>query len=154
MTTAAHLDAPPGDVLRKLVDPKATSLSTWQFHGYVPDPCWQRPTRTSGTGCMRHKVERVFSRNGSVLVFEQWDMAADGASIAGSPPATLKVGRYLASAGGMRSPSGCVSASLAWDGDGTQYSLRVVGPLALEAQRELLLETASSIEAAASRRVP
>jgi hypothetical protein len=93
----ARLVPPPADVLRGLVDTRKTLLSEWRFEGYVPE-------------MPRHKVTRVFSRGGSVLVFEQWNMAADGASVVATPPQTVKIGRYLGNAGGLRTPSGCVAA--------------------------------------------
>jgi len=129
----ARLIPPPADVLRGLVDTRKTLLSEWRFEGYLPE-------------MPRHRVPRVFSRNGSVLIFEQWNMAADGASIVATPPKTVRIGRHLGSAGGLRTPSGCVGASLTWDADGVSYSLRIAGRETLEQQRELLVAVARSIE--------
>ncbi len=130
---SARLAPPPADVLRELVDTRKTRLSEWRFVGYLPDS-------------PRHKVSRVFSRDGSVLVFEQWNMAADGASVVATPPQAVKIGRFLGNAGGLRTPSGCVGASLTWYGDGVHYSLRIAGRESLQQQRDLLLNVARSIE--------
>ena len=130
---SARLVLPPADVLRELVDTRKTLLSEWRFEGYLPE-------------MPRHKVPRVFSRDGSVLVFEQWNMAADGASVVATPPQIVKIGRFLGSAGGLRTPSGCVGASLTWYGDGVSYSLRIAGRESLQQQRDLLLDVARSIE--------
>lgn len=78
----ARLAPPADDVLRSLVDTRKTILSSWRFEGYLPD-------------MPRHKVPRVFTRDGSVLVFEQWNMEADGVSIAAIPQPSLKVGDGL-----------------------------------------------------------
>ncbi len=124
---------PPPEVLRELVDTRKTLLSAWRFNGYMPD-------------MPRHKVQRVFSRDGSVLVFEQWNMRADGAGIVATPPQTVKIGRFLGNAGGLRTPSGCVGASLTWHGEGVSYSLRMAGRESLQQQRDVLLDVARSIE--------
>lgn len=129
----ARLVPPPPDVLRGLVDTRKTLLSEWRFEGYVPET-------------PRHKVTRVFSRDGSVLVFEQWNIAADGGSVVATPPQTVKIGRFLGNAGGLRTPSGCVAASLTWDADGVNYSLRMAGRESLQQQRDLLVAVARSIE--------
>ena len=89
----ARLVLPPADVLRELVDTRRTLLWAWRFNGYLSD-------------MPRHKVQRVFSRDGSVLVFEQWNMAADGAGVVATPPQTVKIGRFLGHTGGLRTPSG------------------------------------------------
>lgn len=131
----ARLVPPADDVLRGLVDPRKTILSSWRFEGYLPD-------------MPRHKVPRVFTRDGSVLIFEQWNMKADGASIAAIPQPSLKVGRWPGNHSALRTPSGCVSASLGWFGNGVSYSLKVVGPLSLKEQQALLLKVARSIDLA------
>jgi hypothetical protein len=130
---SARLVPPPADVLRELVDTRKTLLSEWRFDGYLPE-------------MPRHKVPRVFSRNGSVLIFEQWNMAADGASVVTTPPQTVKIGRFLGNTGGLRSPSGCIGASLTWNADGVSYSLRMAGQESLQQQRDLLVAVARSIE--------
>lgn len=135
----ATLVPPPPDVSRELVDTRKTLLSEWRFNGYLPD-------------APRHKVPRVFSRNGSVLIFEQWNMAADGASIVATPVQTVRIGRFPGQTGGLRTPSGCIGASLAWDDNGVSYSLRMAGRESLEQQRALLLAVARSIEAATPSR--
>ena len=135
MVEHARAKPPPPEVLKGLVDTGKTALAQWRFHGYVPDS-------------PRHKVPRVYSRDGSVLVFEQWNMAADGASIAGAPPQTEPIGRSRGHFGGLRTPSGCINASLSWQAGGISYMLQIVGPRSHQAQRELLLEVAHSIEAA------
>jgi hypothetical protein len=124
---------PPAEVLRELIDTTKTPLSQWRFHGYVP-------------GMSPHRVSRVFSRDGSVLVLEQWNMAADGAAIVAAPPQTIRIGRLSANAGGLRTPSGCVSASLSWVEGQVSHSLRIVGPKSLQEQRDVLLDVARSIE--------
>jgi hypothetical protein len=129
----ARLAPSPADVLRELVDTRKTLLSEWRFHGYLPE-------------MPRHKVTRVFSRSGSVLIFEQWNLAADGASVDARPPQTVKIGRVLGNTGGLRTPSGCVGASLTWYADGVSYSLRMAGRESLQQQRELLVAVARSIE--------
>jgi hypothetical protein len=128
---------PADDVLRGLVDPRRTALSKWRFEGYVPDE-------------PRHKVPRVFTLDSSVLVFEQWNMAADGAGVVATAPPTVQLGRVSAVRGGLKTPSGCVGASLSWHENGVFYSLTIVGPKPLQAQRDLLVDVARSIEAVAA----
>ena len=135
MVERANAPPPPDDVARGLVDPRNTLLSQWQFEGYVRDS-------------PRHKVPRVFTRQGSVLIFEEWNMAADGASVYATPPPDLTIGKFPAVWGGLRSPSGCVSVALMWHGVGHQYSLRMAGPLSESEQREVLEHLARSIEGA------
>ena len=136
---AADPTALPDEIARGLIDTKRTLLSRWQYHGYVHDT----PI---------HKVPRIYSREGSVLVFEQWDMAADSATLAAAPPPTVDIGRFRGNTGGFKTPSGCVSATLRWDGDGVNYSLAIVGPESLAQQRQLLLAIARSIAAVTPRR--
>ena len=139
MVHSAAARPPADDVASELVDPAKTLLSEWHFEGYVRDS-------------PRHKVPRVFTRQGSVLVFEQWNMAADGASIVSTPPPDLQIGKSPATWGGMRTPSGCVSYALTWREAGTKYSLQIAGPLPAEQQREVLVSLARSIERSARGR--
>jgi hypothetical protein len=131
----ARANPPPDDVIRGIVDLQKTVLSNWRFEGYM-------------LGDQRHKVTRVFSRSGSVLVLEEWNFAADGGNVFPTREPSAKVGRFPARRGGIRAPSGCVAADLNWQGDGSYFDLRVVGPLSLEKQRELLMTVAQSIAAA------
>lgn len=139
MAQRADAAPPPNGVLSQLVDPGKTVLSEWRFDGYIRD-------------MPRHKVTRVFSRSGSVLVIEQWNYRADGASIHPMRLPNRTVGRFPATSGGLRAPSGCVSASLGWLADGTSFSLSIAGPLSLARQRELLIDVAQSIESAVPAR--
>jgi hypothetical protein len=136
----ARHSPPPEDILRELVDHRKTALSEWRFLGYVRD-------------MPRHKVPRVFDHEGSVLVFEQWNMKADGI---GEPHAVQypngAVGRFPARSGGMRSPSGCVSANLHWYSDGTYFLLEIAGPLSAQQQHAILASVARSIAAATPTR--
>jgi len=136
MVEYADATPPAPDVLLGLVDPGKTALSQWRFEGHV-------------RGEPRHKVPRVFTKGGSVLVFEQWNMAADGASVVSSAGPSVMLGQLPAWRGGLRSPSGCVSASLTWHDAGVKYSLTVAGPLSLSGQRDLLVSIARSIVDAA-----
>ncbi len=131
---ATNPTPPPHEIVRGLIDTKRTLLSRWQYHGYIGD-------------APIHKVRRVYSNKGSILEFEQWNMAADSATIAAAPATTVKIGRFLGNAGGFKTPSGCVSATLRWDGGGVNYSLKIAGPKSLVQQRQLLLDIARSIAA-------
>ena len=58
---------------------------------------------------------------------------------------SFTLGRFPVNRGTLRSPSGCVSSSLRWHGDGRSYTLEMAGPPSLEKQREVLLGIARSI---------
>jgi hypothetical protein len=151
----ARQERPPADVMAGIADVSRTPLSTWRFEGYERNPSWTRPRCDSQGNCStsdRHRVVRYFSRDGSTVELEEWNMAADGAAIVGTGPSTLTIGGYPGHTGGLRSPSGCVSATLGWHGDGRSASLHIAGPMSLEQQRAALLDLANSIESAARRR--
>src|SRR5258706_1283845 len=100
----ARPEPPPADVLAGLVDQKKTLLSNWRFHGYIPDPSWTRPPCNPQGNCStstRHRVERVFSQDGSTLVLTEWNMAADGAAVVATAPQTLRIGRSLGHMGAL-----------------------------------------------------
>ena len=148
---------PPADVLAELVDTRKTLLSAWRFEGYILEPQPAGPPCRPGTSpgncwtSSRHKVVRVFSQGDSTVLFEQWNMAADGAAVVATPPQTIAIGRFSGHTGGLRSPSGCVSATLSWHGEGMSFSLKAFGSPSLQQQRDLLLELGRSIESATPR---
>jgi hypothetical protein len=132
MASLARKAPPPDDVLRMLVDVRKTPLGEWRFEGFV-------------RGSPSHRVSRVFTKGGSVLVLEEWNMAADGASVVAMRSPSFMLGRFPVNRGTLRTPSGCVSASLRWHGDGFSYALELAGPLSLQDQRDLLVKVAQSI---------
>ena len=155
LAKAARHEPPPADVLAGAVDLRKTRLSAWQFDGYVPNPAAHRARCDAAGNCStssRHKVTRVFSRDGSTVLFEDWNMAADGAAVVATPPQAIAIGRFFGNAGALRSPSGCVSASLSWHGEGKSFSLKIIGPMSLQRQRDVLLDLARSIEVATPNR--
>lgn len=144
----ARPDPPPADVLAEIVDPGKTLLSAWRFEGYMPNLSWTRPRCDAQGNCStstRHFVKRIFTRDGSTLSLEEWNMKPDGASIVATLPPTLRIGRFAGHTTGLRSPSGCVMATLAWQGEGRSFTLAIVGPLSPDRQRQLLLEVANSM---------
>ena len=150
----ARHEPPSAEVLAGAVDLRKTRLSAWRFDGYLPNPASLRPRCDAAGNCSttsRHKVTRVFSKDDSTVLFEDWNMAADGAALVATPPQTVAIGRFFGNAGALRSPSGCASASLSWHGEGKSFSLTIFGPLSLQQQREVLLDLARSIEMAAPK---
>jgi hypothetical protein len=128
----AQQQGPRQELSERMVDVSRTLLSQWRFAGYVPDG---------------FRVTRVFTREGSTLVFDEWHMALQGGSIVGAPQPTVPIGRSMGSYGGARSPSGCVNTVLAWEVGEVMYTLEIVGPKAHDEQRKVLLDVARSIEA-------
>ncbi len=150
-TLASHARhvVPPADVMAGLVDTNKTPLLSWRFEGYIPNPSWHWPRCDAAGNCStssRHKVTRVFSKDGATVLFEQWDMRADGAAVVATAPQTVSIGRFSGNSGGLLTPSGCVSASLSWHGEGRSFKLQMLGPLSLDEQRSYLLGIARSIE--------
>jgi hypothetical protein len=137
MADVARLDIPSSDPLIVPIDARATLLSEWRFIGYYPE--------------QGNKITQVFSREGSVLVLEQWNYKADGITIYNTRQPSTTVGGFPARAGGLQTPSGCVAASLSWEEDETIFKLVLVGPLPLSEQRQVLLRVAQSVNAVSSK---
>jgi hypothetical protein len=131
---AARSDVPRGVDPTKLADIRATPLQDWAALGYGPN-------------FSPHNVTRYFrAADGSVVSLHEWDYKADGGAVFALPGSNnLRVRGFDARMGGLRSPSGCVNASLAWTEPDRSVDLLVVGPRDLARQRALLRAIAETI---------
>lgn len=132
--------APSAEALRQLVPVSDTKLATWQF---------VKHERTH----FRVQQISLFSKNGSLLRFQQYREFPDQGAAFPLNQANARIGDIPAWEAGLRSPSGCVLATLSWKAGDLHFSLSTSGPLDWAAQKALLMDIASSIEAA-RKRVP
>jgi len=96
-----------------------------------------------------HRVERIYSRaSGAWLGIEEWDFKTAGGSIQQMAEYNAQVGSAPARLSRMKGPSGCVASALSWEKRGKQFSVHVVGPLAVPEQRKVLEAVAAGLWAA------
>lgn len=133
MSQTARAAALPPALRAFAVDVGRSPLATWTYLGFLERG--------------RLHVARYFrAADGSVLELDEFAFKDAGGAIIELPGGSnASVSGRRAQIGGLRSPSGCVQSALSWQDDRVDYRLTITGPLELQRQRALLMQTAEAI---------